>query len=163
MRETTIDGAPLLSFVRAVRHVAVDRVFLSFDAALKARMPRTPEFAGAPGHPAPKSWPDLPPHPDSWKHTRFAEGNVQLSFSRDAEPLGDARPTLVHSADVDIDLGRGLAHAREWLQNNVLEPGHKTSQALVYGLLYAQGILPAYILDPTQRNAARRLKRRRRS
>jgi hypothetical protein len=163
LRETTIDGAPLLSFVRAVRHVAVDRVFLSFDAALKARMPRTPEFAGAPGHPAPKSLPDLPPHPDSWKHTRFAEGNVQLSFSRDAEPIGDASPILVHSADVDIDLGRGLAHAREWLQNNVFEPGHTTNQALVYGLLYAQGILPAYMLDPTQRNAARRVKRRRRS
>ena len=159
LRETTVGGASLLSFVRAVRHVAVDRVFLSFDAALKARMPRAPDFAGAPGHPAPKSLPDLPAHPDSWKHTRFAEGNVQLSFSREAEPAGDASPTLVHSADVDIDLGRGLAHAREWLQNNVFEPGHKTSQSLVYALLYAQGILPAYVLDPAQSPAARTLPR----
>ena len=56
--------------------------------------------------------------------------------------------SLVHSADVDIDLGRGLAHAKEWLENNVFRPGHKTNQALVYGLLYTQGILPRYTLDP---------------
>ena len=54
----------------------------------------------------------------------------------------------MHSADVDIDLGRGLAHAKEWLENNVFRPGHKTNQALVYALLYAQGILPRYTLDP---------------
>ncbi|MEO5896975.1 MAG: M15 family metallopeptidase [Vicinamibacterales bacterium] len=160
LRETTIDGAPLLSFVRAVRHVAVDRVFLSFDAALKARMPRAPEFAGAPGHPAPKTMPDLPPHPDSWKHTRFAEGNLQLSFSGEAEPNADGgSAALVHSADVDIDLGRGLAHAKEWLHNNVFEPGHKTNQALVYAMLYAQGILPAYTLDPVAQPGSRALPR----
>jgi hypothetical protein len=63
----------------------------------------------------------------------------------------------VHSADVDIDLGRGLAHAVEWLENNVFRPGHKTNQALIYALLYAQGILPKYTLDPvsaTTRSAA---------
>ena len=49
---------------------------------------------------------------------------------------------------MDIDLGRGLAHAKEWLENNVFKPGHKTNQALVYALLYAQGILPRYTLDP---------------
>lgn len=148
LRETLIDGAPLMSFVRAVRHVAVDRVYVMFDPALKARMPRASEFAGAPGHAAPGHLSHLPAHPDSWKHMRFAEGNIQLSFSDEAVPLPGAGPaSLVHSADVDIDLGRGLAHAREWLHNNVFRPGHKTNQALVYALLYAQGILPAYTLD----------------
>src|SRR6185436_20120019 len=77
LRETIIDGAPLISFVRAVRHVLVDRVFLLFDAGLKARMPRAIDFAGAAGHPPPPEFTDLPAHPDSWKHTLFAEGNVQ--------------------------------------------------------------------------------------
>jgi hypothetical protein len=158
LRETTIDGAPLLSFVRGVRHVAADRVFLSFDPALKARMPRAPEFAGAPGHPAPNTPSGLPAHPDSWKHTKFAEGNVQLSFSREAEPGGPGA-SAIHSADVDIDLGRGLAHATEWLHNNVFAPGHKTSQALVYALLYTQGILPLYTLEPVRPPVSRGLHR----
>lgn len=149
LRETFLDGAPLLTFVRGVRHVAVDRAFLFFDAGLKARMPRAGDFAAAPGHGAPNGLAGLPAHPDSWKHTRFAEGNVQLSFSRDAMPLPGGDPSvIVHSADVDVDLGRGLAHAKEWLENNVFRPGHKTNQALVYALLYAQGILPQYTLDP---------------
>jgi len=147
--------------VRGVRHAAVDRAFLLFDAALKPRMPRAVDFAGAPGHDAPREPAGLPDHPDSWKHTRFAEGNVQLSFSADAVPFpGGGSASLVHSADVDLDLGRGLAHAKEWLENNVFKPGHKTSQALVYALLYAQGILPKYTLDPvaaTTRRAAARL------
>lgn len=150
LRETVIDGAPLLTFVRMVSHVAVDRVFLLFDAALKARMPRAIDFAGAAGHGVPAAFPDLPAHPDSWKHTLFAEGNVQLSFSREAIVLPGDAVSLVHSADVDIDLGRGLAHAREWLDNNVFRPGHKTDQSLVYGLLYAQGIFPRYTLDPVE-------------
>ena len=162
LRETVLDGAPLLGFVRGVRHVAVDRAFLFFDARLKARMARASEFAAAPGHPAPGKRADLPGHPDSWKHTRFAEGNVQLSFSKDAMPLpGGDGASMVHSADVDIDLGRGLAHAKEWLENNVFKPGHKTNQALIYGLLYAQGILPRYTLDPaadTTVRAATRLR-----
>jgi hypothetical protein len=161
LRETRIDGAPLLSFVRSVRHVAVDRVFLMFDSALKPRMVRAVDFAGAPGHRAPRVPAGLPDHPDSWKHTRFAEGNVQLSFSADAVPFrGGSAASLVHSADVDIDLGRGLAHAKEWLENHVFKPGHKTNQALVYALLYAQGILPQYTLDPvaeTTRRAVPRL------
>ncbi len=161
LRETVIDGAPLISFVRGVRHVAVDRAFLLFDSTLKPRMLRAVDFAGAAGHDAPKEPAGLPDHPDSWKHTRFAEGNVQLSFSADAVPLpGGGSASLVHSADVDIDLGRGLAHAKEWLENNVFRPGHKTNQALVYALLYAQGILPKYTLDPaaaTTRRAAPRL------
>jgi len=161
LRETVIDGAPLISFVRGIRHVAVDRVFLLFDSTLKPRMARAIDFAGAPGHDAPKEPADLPDHPDSWKHTRFAEGNVQLSFSADAAPLSGVAASLVHSADVDIDLGRGLAHAKEWLENNVFKPGHKTNQALVYGQLYAQGILPQYTLDPvsaTTRSVAPRMR-----
>lgn len=161
LRETVIDGAPLISFVRGVRHVAVDRAFLLFDSALKPRMLRAIDFAGAPGHGAPQEPAGLPDHPDSWKHTRFAEGNVQLSFSAEAVPFpGGGSASLVHSADVDIDLGRGLAHAKEWLENNVFKPGHKTSQALVYALLYAQGILPKYTLDAvaaTTRRLAPRL------
>jgi hypothetical protein len=148
LRETMIDGAPLISFVRGVRHVAVDRVFLLFDSALKPRMERAADFAGAPGHRAPKQPAGLADHPDSWKHTRFAEGNVQLSFSADATSTAASGGSLAHSADVDIDLGRGLAHAKEWLENHVFKPGHKTNQALVYGQLYAQGILPQYTLDP---------------
>lgn len=147
LRESSVDGSPLMSFVKGVTHVTVDRVFLLFDPELKARMPRSSDFAGAPGHKAPKSVPNLPDHPDSWKHVRYAEGNIQLSFSKDAGPIGGLS-SIVHSADVDIDLGRGLAHAREWLENNVFKPGHKTNQALVYALLYAQGIIPRYTLDP---------------
>ena len=114
LRETIVDGLPLLSFVRGIRHVAVDRVFLLFDAALKPRMNRAIDFAGAAGHDAPEEPAGLPDHPDSWKHTRFAEGNIQLSFSADAGPLpGGGAATLVHSADVDIDLGRGLAHSAQ--------------------------------------------------
>ena len=156
LRETSIDGSPLMSFVRGVSHVAVDRVFLRFDPGLKARMARATEFASAPGHAAPKRLPDLPDHPDSWKHVRYAEGNIQLSFSKDAASVAGAS-ALTHSADVDIDLGRGLAHAKEWLENNVFRPGHKTNQALVYAQLYTQGILPRYTLDPapsTTRRAA---------
>ena len=69
-------------------------------------------------------------------------------------PGGDAA-SMVHSADVDIDLGRGLAHAKEWLENNVFKPGHKTNQSLVYALLYSQGILPRYTLDPAPSTTAR--------
>src|SRR6185503_11064530 len=156
LRETVIDGAPLISFVRGVRHVAVDRAFLLFDSALKPRMLRAVDFAGAPGHNAPREPAGLPDHPDSWKHTRYTEGNVQLSFSADAVPFrGGGSASLVHSADVDIDLGRGLAHAKEWLENNVFRPGHKTSQALVYALLYAEGILPKYTLDPVAATTSR--------
>ena len=147
LRETAVGGSPLMSFVRGVSHVAADRVFLLFDPDLKTRMPRAIDFADAAGHGAPKGFPHIPSHPDSWKHVRFAEGNIQLSFSKDAAPMGSVS-SAVHSADVDIDLGRGLAHAKEWLENNVFRPGHKTNQSLVYALLYAQGIIPRYALDP---------------
>lgn len=147
LRETMLDGTPLISFVKGVTRVAVDRVFVLFDQALKPRMPRAGEFGDAPGHRAPRGS-GLPDHPDSWKHARFSEGNVQLSFSKEAGPLGGVS-SPVHSADVDIDLGKGLAHVKEWLDNHVFKPGQKTNQALVYGLLYAQGILPRYTLDPS--------------
>jgi hypothetical protein len=151
LRETMLDGTPLLSFVKGVTRVAADRVFVLFDPVLKPRMPRAGEFGDAPGHKAPRGS-GLPDHPDSWKHARFSEGNVQLSFSKEAGPLGGVS-SPVHSADVDIDLGKGLAHVKEWLDNHVFKPGQKTNQALVYGLLYAQGILPRYTLDPSLETA----------
>ena len=157
LRETSVDGSPLMSFVKGITHVAVDRVFVLFDPALKARMPRASEFAAAPGHGAPRQAPQLPAHPDSWKHVRFSEGNIQLSFSKDAAPIGSVT-SLVHSADVDIDLGRGLAHAKEWLENNVFRPGHKTNQALVYAQMYAHGILPRYTLDPDPATTTREIR-----
>jgi hypothetical protein len=155
LRETFVDGTPVLSFVKAVRHVAVDRLFLLVDAGLKDRVARAADFAGAPGHPAPNLPGGSPAHPDSWKHRRFAEGNVQLSFSADTELLPGRPNAPVHSVDVDIDLGRGLAHVVEWLDNNVIRRGHKTDQALIYGLLYAQRILPVYTLDPLAATTAR--------
>jgi hypothetical protein len=146
LRETYVEGASLLSFVRAVNHVAVDRLFIQVDAALKDRVARAADFAGAAGHNAPRQPPGLPNHPDSWKHRRYGEGNVQLSFSSEAMALsGGGR---VHSVDVDIDLAKGLAHVVEWLENNVFRPGHKTDQAIVYGQLYGQGLYPDYALDP---------------
>jgi len=158
LRETFVEGASVLSFVRSVRHVAVDRLFLLVDAGLKDRLKRAGDFAGAPGHPAPAIPAGTPAHPDSWKHTLFAEGNVQLSFSADATPMPSAQSGLVHSVDIDIDLGRGLAHVVEWLDNNVVRRGHKTDQVLIYGLLYAQRILPLYTLDPVQATTARSAK-----
>jgi len=148
-----------LDFIRIRDQVEGDDLillYLLFDAGLKSRMPRSIDFAAAPGHGIPVAVPGLPAHPDSWKHTRFAAGNVQLSFSEHTVPFPAAGGTArVHSADVDIDLGRGLPHAKEWLENNVFRPGHKTSQALVYALLYAQGILPQYTLDPAPSTTSR--------
>lgn len=157
LRESLVEGASLLSYVRAIRHVAVDRAFVYFDASLKPRVARAADFAAAPGHGAPKAYPDLPAHPDSWKHTRFPEGNIQLSFSAEPFPFAEGGGAMVHSADVDIDLGRGLAHAKEWLENNVFRPGHKTDQVLIYALLYAQNILPRYTLDPMAATVGRAL------
>jgi hypothetical protein len=154
LRDTYVEGASLLSFVKFVRHVAVDRLFLHVDASLKDRLARAADFADAPGHGAPKALAGVPAHPDSWKHRRFAEGNVQLSFSNETlRSPGTDGP--VHSVDVDIDLGKGLAHVAEWLENNVFRPGHKTNQALIYGMLYSQRILPVYTLDPVAATTTR--------
>jgi hypothetical protein len=43
----------------------------------------------------------------------------------------------------------------EWLDNIVTRRGQKTDQSLVYGLLYAQRILPLYTLDPMAATTAR--------
>ena len=149
LRETVIDGASLLSFVRGVRHVAVDRVFLMFDSALKPRMARSVDFAGAPGPSRARESPPVCRITRTAGSTRgLPKETSSYRFRRMLSVCRRGSGSLVHSADVDIDLGRGLAHAKEWLENNVFKPGHKTSQALVYALLYAQGILPPYTLDP---------------
>ena len=119
-------------------------------------MPRAIDFAAAPGHGAPRHFADLPAHPDSWKHTRFAEGNVQLSFSEDAVPFPAAAPRRWCTRPTWTSISAAGSRMRtEWLENNVFRPGHKTNQALVYALLYAQGILPQYTLDPAPATTVR--------
>ena len=151
-----------MSFVRGVRHVAVDRVFLLFDAALRrgclarAISPARRVTARR------GTCPICPDIPTAGSTRVLRKGTSSCRFPRTRCHFRPADPSsLVHSADVDIDLGRGLAHAKEWLENNVFRPGHKTNQSLVYALLYAQGILPRYTLDPaaaTTRRAAPRLR-----
>lgn len=150
LRATYLAGVPILSHVRGVRHIRPDRLFLYLAAEAKELARRSPDFGAAPGHDAPADAPWLRAHPDSWKHQRFVEGNAQISFASDPEPWGPpgGATEACYSADVDIDLGRGLSHAAEWLRNNVFQPGHKTEQDVVYGMLYNQGILPAYTLQP---------------
>jgi hypothetical protein len=145
LRGTRINGAPLLSFVEGLRHVAVDRLFLFMRSELKQLIQNSAEFASAPGHKAPKDLP-LPAHPDSWKHTRFGAGNLQLSFAKDAEPLPGKANTSVVSVDADMDLERGLLHVGEWLDNKVGKI-RKTDQTLIYALLFSQGITPDYTLS----------------
>ena len=154
LRETRLDGTPLLDFVRGVRLVESDRVYLWLLAAGKDRVRHSPEFATANGHGQRADRSELPAHPDSWKHTRFEEGNLQLSFAKQAEPVAapdKILPANCFSVDADIDLARGLGHVSEWLRNHVFEPGHKTDQREVYSLVYQQGILPVYTLAQTGR------------
>lgn len=139
LRGTRIGGNPLLSHVQAVRQVEVDRLYLYLDTDAKRLIEESGDFADAAGHPATA---DLPEHPDSWKHKFFPVGNVQLSFSKEPEPLNGV---LVYSVDVDIDLDRGIRHVTEWLDNNVFKK-NKTDQTRVYALLYSQGITPYYKL-----------------
>lgn len=146
LRETYIDHDALLSYVTAVRAVEPDRLFLLVEARLKDAVDRSADFAAAAGHPAPADHPDFPACPDSWKHTRFEFGNIQLSFSRTTEPEG-APEQDCYAIDTDIDLARGLGHVGEWLDNNVFRRGQTTDQTLVYALLFAQGILPLYTLS----------------
>jgi hypothetical protein len=162
LRATLVDGVSLLSFVERVHHVAVDRAFLFMRAAAKEAVRLSRDFASAPGHDAPKDPVGLPDHPDSFKHTRFGEGNVQLSFSKDAVAIagGGGANVLCHSVDVDIDLARGLQHVVEFLENNVFKPGKKTDPTLVYALLFNQGIKPLYTLALIQPAAARAAARR---
>jgi hypothetical protein len=145
LRETSIGNDSLLSFVRDIRGVERDRLFLLVESRLKDAVDRSADFAASPGHPAPEGYPDLPPFPDSWKHTRFEFGNIQLSFAKRTQPLGPSA-TDCYAVDADIDLVRGVAHVGEWLENNVLRRGRKTDPTFVYALLFAQGIYPAYTL-----------------
>jgi hypothetical protein len=148
LRATRINGTSLLSFVERLQHVAVDRLFLLMRPELKQLVKDSSEFASAPGHKAPKNIPVvLPAHPDSWKHTRFGAGNLQLSFAKDSQPLPGNVGGQVFSVDADIDLERGLLHVAEFLDNKI-HPSKKTNQTLVYALLFSQGIIPDYTLSP---------------
>jgi hypothetical protein len=148
LRETRINGASLLSFVQGLQHVAVDRLFLLMRPELKPLVKSSAEFASAPGHKAPTNVPvPLPAHPDSWKHTRFGAGNLQLSFAKNSQPLAGNAGEQVFSVDADIDLERGLLHVAEFLDNKI-HPSKKTNQTLVYALLFSQGIIPDYTLNP---------------
>ncbi|MFI5225014.1 MAG: hypothetical protein ACHQX3_12365, partial [Nitrospirales bacterium] len=105
LRQTSIPGGPLLSYVRAVRHVAADRVFIFVKASLKQLVELSPDFASARGHASPDDAPiPLPAHPDSWKHRGFGAGNLQLSFARISETLPSDTGQQVFSVDADIDL-----------------------------------------------------------
>ena len=148
LRATRVNGAPLLSFVEGLRHVAVDRLFLFMRSELKQLIENSAEFADAPGHKAPTNVPiALPAHPNSWKHERFGAGNLQVSFAKEAEPSPRDAGTQVFSVDADIDLERGLLHVGEFLDNKVGKT-RKTDQTLVYALLFSQGIVPDYTLSP---------------
>lgn len=149
LRETRLNGIPLLNFTEAVRHVAVDRIFLQMRSEVKQLVDDSPDFESAPGHKAPKNTPvTLPAHPDSWKHRRFGVGNLQLSFSKTTESLPGNSGVQVFSVDADIDLERGLAHVGEWLDNKFIHPSRKTDQTQVYALLFSQGITTDYTLEP---------------
>ena len=149
LRETYVDARPLLSFVRGVRHVAVDRLFLFFDAGLEGSSGARGRFAGRAG-PRRSGVPSRPARasrqleaPASRRRKRAAL--VFARSDRDARRRGPLAGSLGRRRHRS---GKGLAHVVEWLENNVFRPGHKTNQSLVYALLYAQGILPVYELDP---------------
>lgn len=149
LRGTRVGGVPLISFVEGVRHVAVDRLFLFMRSEVKQLIEDSPDFASAPGHGVPENTPiDLPAHPDSWKHKRFGAGNLQLSFSKTSAPMPGNPTKQVFSVDADVDLEKGLLHVFEWLDNKLLHPDKKTDQTQVYSLLFSQGIIPGYTLNP---------------
>jgi hypothetical protein len=150
LRDTRVGGISLLSFVEGVSHVGVDRLYLYVKPELKQIIHDSSDFATAPGHgKKPKNTTvPLPGHPDSWKHNKFGAGNLQLSFSADTIPLPNEKTKRVFSVDADIDLERGLLHVAEWLDNKFIHPSQKTNQTLVYALLFSQGIIPHYTLNP---------------
>jgi hypothetical protein len=150
LRETRLRGISLLSFVEGVAGVKSDRLYVFTRPELRQLVKDSADFADAPGHKTiPKDIPTvLPGHPRSWKHTLFGAGNVQLSYSEKTMPLPQDKTKAVFSVDVDIDLEQGLNHMGEWLQNKF--SSKKTDQTLVYALLFAQGITPAYALDPVK-------------
>ena len=152
LRGTRINGIPIRTYVQGVGHVGPARVFCFVRPELKDLVAASPDFSEAPGHKNPPkntAFP-LPGHPDSWKHEGFGVGNLQLSFSKSTMPLPGDPNKLVYSVDADIDLEKGLGHVFEWLTNEVLKPGQKTDQTLVYGLLYSQGVIPHYTLRPVE-------------
>lgn len=146
LRETYIGHDPLLSYVTGMRAADPDRLFLLARSDLKPLIERSADFAGAAGHGVPEDHPGFPACPDSWKHTQYEFGNIQLSFSKTTElwPAESDTAQSCFGLDTDIDLERGILHVGEWLDNNVLHQGKKTDQTLVYALLFAQGILPVY-------------------
>jgi hypothetical protein len=146
LRETRIGTRSLLSYVRVVSEVSVDRVFLFMAAELRPLVDDSSEFSDAPGHGAPAGFPGLPAHPDSWKHTKFDFGNLQVSFSTTAVPQPANAPEPCFSVDCDIDLERDLGHAFEFIHNQVFKK--TTDQTLVYRMLWDHGILPVYQLIP---------------
>jgi hypothetical protein len=149
LRETLVLGVPVSSYVKGVRYVAADRVFLFVHASLKQLVELSADFASVRGHKSPDDVPvQLPAHPESWKHRGFGAGNLQLSFSGESQTLPSDPSQPIFSVDADIDLATGLDHVIEWLKNNVFEPGNKTDQFRVYALLFAQNVTPYYTLDP---------------
>jgi hypothetical protein len=148
LRETRIGTRSLLSLVRDVRAVAVDRVFLLMSAEAKRLIEDSTEFSDAPGHGAPEDPPGLPAHPDSWKHTKYAFGNLQLSFAKSAtlQRVSATTTEACFSVDCDIDLERDLGHAFEFIHNQVFKK--TTDQTLVYRMLWDQGVLPVFKLLP---------------
>ena len=149
LRDTRINGESIRSYVEGVSHVAPARVFLFVRPELKDLVRVSSDFDPAQGHGAPSgTMIPLPSHPDSWKQKRFVAGNVQLSFSASTMPLPMDATKQVYSVDADIDLESGFLHALEWLHNEVFKPGQKTDQTRVYALLFAQGIIPRYTLEP---------------
>jgi hypothetical protein len=158
LRETLVLGVPVSSYVRGVRYVAADRVFLFVHASLKQLVELSPDFASVRGHKSPDDVPiQLPAHPESWKHRGFAAGNLQLSFARDSQTLPSDPGKPIFSVDADIDLATGLDHVFEWLKNNVFDPGNKTDQFRVYALLFAQNVTPYYTLDRLPAPGSQRL------
>jgi hypothetical protein len=149
LRNTRLNGVPLISYVEGLRYVGDDRIFVYVRSELKKMVDESSDFASAKGHGVPANTPiPLPAHPQSWKHTLFGAGNLQLSFTKTSESIGEgAEKRQVFSADADIDLERGLGHVFEFLKNK-FNQGENTDQTLVYALLYSQGIIPYYTLDP---------------
>lgn len=150
LRATRLNGTPALSFVEGLVKSDVDRLFLLVRPELRQLVADSADFASAPGHPKPPKDTaiKLPGHPRSWKHTRFGAGNLQLSFSENTLTLPHDETKQVLSVDADIDLERGLLHVAEWLDNKFIHPSQKTNQTLVYALLFSQGIIPRYTLNP---------------
>jgi hypothetical protein len=147
LKGTRIAGNPLILRTTGLRHVEPDRVYVMMSSEAKQLIEDSPDFVSAPGHGRPAEKPELPDHPDSWKHDIYPTGNIQLSFADSSEAWPSDSVTQSYSVDVDIDLEKGLRHVWEWLENNVFRAGQKTDQTIVYALLFSQGIIPEYTLS----------------